>query len=470
MISTQGWRSTGATQLVILVVAIVLWLSPVPAGLSQPAWQLFVIFIATIALVISSTMAIFTAAIIGLSASMLSGTLDAEQAFSGFSEDFILLIIVAFLIARGVISSGLGKRIAYLIISRFGHSSLGLAYSIIAADLFISPAFPSNTARSGVLFPIVNALASDSGSSPEDGTRHRVGAYLMLCSMAGISISSAMWLTAMATNPAGVAMARELGVNISYGSWVLAASLPCLVAYALAPWLLYRFFPPELQHTPEAPAAARQALADMGAVSRHEWIMAATFVGMVTLWVFSSSLGINNTAVAFAGLSVLMLTGVFTIKDLHEEGRALDTLIWFAILFAMSSNLNAFGFMGWLGGHLTEWVAGYSWWLVYSSLIAGYVVIHYFFVSQTAQMLALFSVFLGVGLNAGVPGELMALMLLFATNFISVIAPQGSSANVIYLASGYLEPGEVYRYGGLVTLANTLVFLSVGTGWILLVL
>ena len=82
--------------------------------------------------------------------------------------------------------------------------------------------------------------------------------------------------------------------------------------------------------------------------------------------------------------------------------------------------------------------------IVYIVLIVGYVLIHYFFVSQTAQMLALFSVFLGVAVKAGVPGEMMALMLLFATNFNAVITPQGSSANVIYVGSGYLEPGEIY--------------------------
>ncbi|MCL6416266.1 anion permease [Aestuariirhabdus sp. Z084] len=456
-------------QLLIMIGSLLLWWSAVPEGLTEPAWKLFVVFITTIALVISGTMAIFTAAIIGVSAAMLTGTLTAEQAFLGFSQDFILLIIVAFLIARGVVNSGLGKRIAYLIISRFGYSSLGLSYSIVAADMLIAPAFPSNTARSGVLFPIVNALASDSGSNPDDGTRRRIGAYLMFCSMAGLSISSALWLTAMAANPAGVAMAQDMGINITFGSWFFAASVPCLVAFLVVPRVLYVVFPPGLQQTPEAPAAARESLRAMGPVSYQEWVVGATFIVMVLLWVFSKSLGINNTAVAFSGLAVLMLSGVFTIDDLHEEGRALDTLVWFAILYAMSSNLNAFGFMAWLGGYLADWVGGFDWGLVFALLVVSYVVIHYFFVSQTAQLLALFSVFLGVGLNAGVPGELMALMLLFATNFMSVIAPQGSSANVIYLASGYIEASEVYRYGGIVTAVNSLIFLTVGTAWILLV-
>jgi DASS family divalent anion:Na+ symporter len=103
-------------------------------------------------------------------------------------------------------------------------------------------------------------------------------------------------------------------------------------------------------------------------------------------------------------------------------------------------------------------------------LVVAYVFIHYFFVSQTAQMLALFSVFLGVGVSAGVPAEMLALMLLFATNFNALITPQGSSANVIYLSSGYIESREVYKYGGVVTLANTIIYLGIGTAWMMLIL
>jgi len=128
----------------------------------------------------------------------------------------------------------------------------------------------------------------------------------------------------------------------------------------------------------------------------------------------------------------------------------------------MSKYLNELGFMGWVGDHISTMVAGYAWPVVYTTLIISYVLIHYFFVSQTAQMLALFSVFLGVTIKAGVPPEMMAYMLLFATNFNAIITPQGSSANVIY-TSGYIEAGEVYKIGGIVTLVNTMVFLTLGT-------
>jgi DASS family divalent anion:Na+ symporter len=336
--------------------------------------------------------------------------------------------------------------------------------------MFISPAFPSNTARSGVLFPIVNALAADSGSKVADGTRKKLGSFLMMASMAGLTLSSTLWLTAMAANPAGAKMAGEYGVEISYGSWALAASVPVIVLFFLVPWILFKIYPPEIKQTPDAPLIANEALNTMGNVSRNEYIMAATFVGMVSLWVMSGSLGLDKTAVAFLGLAVLMLSNIFTLDDMMQEGNALGTLIWFAILYSMSVHLDKFGFMDWVGENISLFIDGFSWPIVYLGLTISYVLIHYFFVSQTAQMLALFSVFLGVGIKAGVPSEMMALMLLFATNFNAIITPQGSSANVIYAGSGYIQAKEIYKIGGIITLVNTFVFLTIGTAWMLLIL
>jgi len=457
-------------QLGILVFGVLLYNYETPTGLTDGAWHLFAIFITSIIAVISNALPIITSSILALSASVLTHTLTSKEAYSGFGEDFILLIIVAFLIARGVIKSGLGKRLAFIIIKKFGKSSLGLAYSIIAADMFISPAFPSNTARSGVLYPIVNSLATDSGSKVNDGTRKKLGSFLMMCSMAGLTLSSTLWLTAMAANPAGAAIASSLGVDITYGSWALGASLPVLILYILIPYVIYKIYPPEIKHTPDAPLIAHDALVKMGKFSKNEWIMSITFIGMVILWVMAETWDVNKTAVAFLGLGVLMISNIFTLDDMKHEGSALETLIWFAILFSLSSNLNNFGFMSWVGEHITHSVAGLAWEAVYILLIVSYVLIHYFFVSQTAQMLALYSIFLGVAISAGVPKELIAYMLLFATNFSAVITPQGSSANVIYAGSGYLESSEIYKVGGIVTAVNTFVFLTIGTAWLMLII
>jgi len=73
---------------------------------------------------------------------------------------------------------------------------------------------------------------------------------------------------------------------------------------------------------------------------------------MVLLWAFAGTLKIDLTAVAFLGLGVLLASGVLTLKDIGQQGDVLGTFIWFAILFAISGQLNAMGFMGYLGQRL----------------------------------------------------------------------------------------------------------------------
>jgi DASS family divalent anion:Na+ symporter len=69
----------------------------------------------------------------------------------------------------------------------------------------------------------------------------------------------------------------------------------------------------------------------------------------------------------------------------------------------------------------------------------------------------------------GVPLAPLAFGLLFASNYFAAITPQGSSANVIFAGSGYLTQGELYKLGGIVTAFLLLVFLVVGTPWLMLV-
>jgi len=127
----------------------------------------------------------------------------------------VLLVVVAFLVANAVVKSGLGRRISLLVVSAFGRSALGLGYSIFLTDALIAPAFPSNTSRGGVLYPIILSLAQSAGSRPEDADSRRMGGYLMFCGMASLSVSSALWLTATSANPIGVSLAAQSGTNAS---------------------------------------------------------------------------------------------------------------------------------------------------------------------------------------------------------------------------------------------------------------
>ena len=457
-------------QAVPFVIAIGIWFCPVPAGLTAPAWHLFAVFAAAIASVLIGAFPLPTASMLAVGAIVLTGTITPVQAYSGFANSSVLLVVVAFIVAQAVVKSGLGRRISLFMVSRFGGSSLGLAYSIVLTDAAIAPAFPSNTARGGVLFPIVLSVVTGAGSKPDQPEGRRLGGYLMFCGMASLAISSALWMTATSCNPIAVQIVQKAGLEINFGKWLLASAVPSLVALGLLPLIVAKIFPPRVGKTPEAPAAARRDLASMGSMSRDEWITAATFVLMVAGWVFGSKLDLNTTSVAFMGFGVLLLAGVITLDDVAKQGDTLATFLWLSILFAMSGQLNELGFMGYVGERLADGLGGLSWTILYVTLIVLYVVIHYLFVSQTSQVLALFGVFLDVGTRGGVPLPLMAFGLLFASSYFSVITPQGGSQNIIFAASGYLTQRELYKLGLIITLAFLAIYLLIGSPWVYFVM
>ena len=451
----------------ILVLLVGLWLVPAPEGLTPQAWRLFAIFASTIAAVVVSALPILTASMLAVAIAVLTNTLPASDAYSGFANGTILLIVVAFLVARAVITSGLGKRIGFAVVSVFGRSTLGLAYSLFVVDAVIAPAFPSNTARSGVLYPLAFSLAEAAGAKPTDPSRRRLGAFLMFSGLASLSISSGLWLTAMAANPLGAEIAKASGVTISFGSWVIAACVPAIAAIVLLPLILYKLIRPEVTSTPEAPAAAKKELAALGRMSRNERIVCVTFVGMVVLWGLAGTIGLDSTAIAFLGLAILLITGVLTLKDIGEQGDVLAIYLWFAILFTLSSQLDKLGFMAFVGNHLATALGGLSGLAAGVILVVAYVLLHYLFVSQTAHLLALFGVFLDVGVRLGVPAGPLAFQLLFATNYFSVITPQGGSSNLLFAGSGYMTQGELYKYGAILTGCSLVIYLVLGTPWLM---
>ena len=453
----------------VIVVAVATWFVPPPEGLTIQAWRLFAIFAAAIVSVVVGAFPILTASVLAVAAAVLTGLLSPVNAYAGFANGTILLIVVAFLVARSVVKCGLGARIGYLIVRVFGRSTLGLSYSIFLVDGLIAPAFPSNTARSGVIYPLAFSLAEAGGATPDGDSCRRVGSFLMFSGMVSLSLSSALWLTAMAGNPMGAEIAKTFGIEIGFGSWLLAASVPTLAGILVLPPLLYWFIGPERKKTPEAPAAARRALKALGPLTRDEKIVLAAFVGMVALWASAATLKLDSTAVAFLGLGILLASGVLTLSDIAKEGDVLATFIWFAVLFTLSGQLNELGFMGFLGQRLAGSLRGLSAPVAGVVLVGAYVLLHYVFVSQTAHLLALFGVFLDVGVKLGVPAAPLAFQLLFATNYFSPITPQGSSANLLFAGSGFLSQRDLYRLGALTTACSMVLYLVVGLPWLRLV-
>ncbi|MDU4959295.1 MAG: anion permease [Sporomusaceae bacterium] len=452
--------------LIVILVGAVIWISPVPDGLKPVAWKLLAIFVATILGFILQPLPIGSLAFLSVTFAALSGVLKPSEALSGFSNGTIWLIVSAFLFAKGFIKTGLGRRIAYMLIRFMGDSTLKLGYTLVISDFVISPATPSNTARAGgILFPIVKSLSVAFNSEPGSSAR-RVGAYLVQTAYQGNTITSAMFMTAMAGNPLAAELAaKTLNINISWGLWATAAIVPGILSLIIVPYFLYKFYPPEITHTPEAKILAAKELEGMGRMTLGEKIVACVFVGALVLWSTSQYTKLDATVVAMLAVSIMMISQVLNWNDVLEEKGAWDTLIWMGALIGLANYLSKLGFIPWFAKVVGASMAGVPWMQAFIILLVIYMYAHYGFASLAAHITAMYAAFASVAVAAGAPAYLVALALAFMSNLCMSLTHYAAGPAPIYFGSGYVDQGTWWKLGFVISVINMIIWVGIGSFW-----
>src|ERR687884_66336 len=123
---------------VVVGAAVAVALTPVPNGVTPQSWRLLAIFVATIIGSILRPVAAGGVVLLGVTAIMLSGAMQPADALRGYADPIVWLVLAAFFISRGMIKTGLGRRIALFFIRAIGHHSLGLGYALASTDVVLA--------------------------------------------------------------------------------------------------------------------------------------------------------------------------------------------------------------------------------------------------------------------------------------------------------------------------------------------
>ncbi len=457
-----SWRAAA-----VVALPLALWWAPPPGNLTPGAMHLTAIFLGTILGLILQPLPQGAVVIAAVSVTAITGTLSPTDILIGYADSTVWLIVTAFLLARGFIHTGLGRRIAFQMVRRFGRSTLGLGYSLTIADMIIAPATPSNTARAGgILFPVVRALSSCLGSEPGP-TARRAGAFLMFNEFQTNLVTSALFLTGVAPNAMIVKLAKDnFGFGITWLGWGWAALVPAVVSLAVLPALIYLWLRPEIRRADEAGALAAKELAAMGPMSRGERLMLGVFLSTLVLWATGQWTGINATAVALAGVSALVVLRVIDWEDVVRERGAWDALVWFGGLVSLAAGLGKLGVINALAASLRGWLGGvHSWQLGFVLLVIAYLYSHYLIASMTAHATALYVPLGLVGVALGAPAPLVLLVLGFMNSLNAAMTTYGTGPAPIYYGAGYVDQSTWWRVGLYVSLVNLAIWLVIGGAW-----
>jgi len=451
---------------ITVLIGAVIWFIPVPVGLKAVTWHLFAIFVAVIVGFILNPLPMGAVSMIALSFATITNTVSLGDALSGFSDSIIWLVVSSFLFAKAFIKTGLGYRIAYVLIRAIGDSTLKLGYTLVISDLIISPATPSNTARAGgILFPITKSLASAFDSNPGP-TARRVGAYLMQTSYQANVITSAMFLTSMAGNPFIAQLAKEsLGVQVDWGRWAVAAIVPGLLSLLVIPYFLFKVYPPEITRTPGAKTLAAEKLRALGPLNFGEKVLTGVFLLTLLLWSTSTITNIAAPVVGLLGVAILLGTKTVLWEEVKEEKNAWDTLVWMGALMSLASVLAKLNFFIWFAAIVKDRMHGVPWIPTLGVLLIIYIYSHYGFASLVPHIVAMYTAFGTVAIAAGAPKFLTAMTLAFASNLMMSLTHFAAGPSPIYFGAGFVDQGTWWKLGFYVSVINLIIWAVIGGLW-----
>lgn len=526
-----------------LLAGLILWLLPVPDGLSVNAWQYFAIFIAVILGLVLEPLPAAVCGLLGVGlmaslalvpasapsmpapkpaavATMPAGapappnaavapakpmdapkppdaaaapakpadaakSLDAGQAkpetpksvapkkptasdqikwaLSGFSDSTVWLIFAAFIFAQGYEKTGLGRRIALLLMKKLGKSTLGLGYAVALSDLCLAPFLPSNTARSGgTIYPIIKNIPPLFGSTPENEPR-KIGSFLMWVALASTCVTSGAFLTSFAPNLLAVSMVQKIaGINIGWTEWFMAMLPISALLFVVTPLLVYVIYPPTQKTSAEAPVWAAKELTALGPMSRREITMAVLAVGALVLWIFAGK-WINATTVALVVLGLMIPTKVVAWDDILSNKPAWNILFWYGMLMAVADGLNRVGFLGWFCVNLSNAFSSFNTVTIIILMVTVFWYASFFFASITALTTALFPPFLIAAMMVpGLPVKVFILLMCGSLGLRGILTPYAVAPATIYYGSGYIPSKDHWRLGIIFSTFFLVVFLGLG--------
>jgi L-tartrate/succinate antiporter len=472
-----------------IIVALAIALIPAPDGLAPYAWYYFAIFAGVIlglmleplpggaiGLIGVTVVAVLSPYVLFSPAELAKPGFKAYNAavtweLSGFANGTVWLIFGAFMFAMGYDKTGLGRRIALLLVKKMGRRTLTLGYAVAVADTILAPFTPSNTARSGgTIYPVIRNLPALYDSKPNDPSSRRIGSYLMWVAIATTCVTSSLFLTGLAPNLLAIELVNKTAkVSLTWTQWFMAFAPIGITLLILIPLLTYWIYPPEVKAGDEVPKWAGEELAKMGGLTRREITLGVLVLLALGLWIFGGE-AINATTVALVVISLMLVLSVVSWDDIVKNSAAWNTLAWFATLVALADGLNRVGFVKWFADTIGAQMGGFSPFTAMILLVLVFYFTHYLFASITAHVTAMLPVMLAVGMT--IPGINMAefaLLLCLTLGIMGVLTPFATGPSPVYYGSGYLPSRDYWSLGAIFGVLFIAVMLIIAVPWLALI-
>lgn len=441
-----------------ILAGLLVWLTPIPAGLSYQGHQALALFAGIFVLYLTEAVPLAVTSLAIAPMAVLMGVAKLKDGLAAFGSSSVFLMLGAFILAAAMVETNLAKRITYYIISLVGSSTTKITFGVMIANCILSFLVPSSTARVAILLPVCVSIIGLFGK--EGRTRFGVNLLLTL-TMTTATIASGI-LTGTVPNPVTLDfIVKAGGPAIGYIEWLKIGFLPAFINTFIT-WLIIQIaFRPEEKEIPGGEAFVKKNLAEMGPMTYKEKYAGFVFALTVLLWAFGSKIKLDSTTACLIGDLLLFMPkfGVITWKEASKH------ISWNVLLIA-GGGIGLGGLLMKTGASKFLAKAVFSTFGLHALPVMMIMIVvmlicqfmHFFFVGTTVMCTSMMPMIIALSIEAGMPPQLFALPAGMIIGGYPLLMFYCTNPNILVYGTGQLSVGDFPKVGVPISIVSSIVY------------
>jgi anion transporter len=381
-----------------------------------------------------------------------------DVAFSGFADQTAWFLFGAGLFGMMATKTGLGRRLAYLIIRRVGTGYSRLLLGIILTSFLLTFLVPSGIACVVIMASVALGLMQVFGLGP--GSNVGKGIFITLTYTAGCF--DKMVIAGPSTILGRGLIEKGANVHIYYGLWLLAF-FPCAVVTIFGIWrLVLWLYPPEDAALLRGAGFLHEEVGKLGPWTRMEKRALLLMLIAIVLWMTDL---LHHISPAVIGLGIGLFACLPRVGVLNEKDmKRLNYLLVFFVAAAVSMGtvLVETGALRTMTAIMFDWmrplIASHSFALALVPYWTAFVY-HIFLGNEIGMLATSMPGLMSFARASGIHPLPLGLIWAFAAG--GKVFVYQSGVLVTGYSYGYFNAKDVFRVGLCVTAIESLVLLLI---------
>ncbi|BFP40144.1 SLC13 family permease [Flavobacteriaceae bacterium GF1] len=387
------------------------------------------------------------------------GILNSAETSVSYGHNYVLMLLGAFILAKGIEKQMLHRRLAFWFIRRLGTNKRIIILGFMLITAFLSM-WITNMAVVLIMLPIAVAMIDGKGTSEDK----KFGLALLLGIAYAASIGGTGTLIGSPTNLVLAGLLEELSPNLpslDFLKW-MTMGLPVVLIFIPLTWVfLVLFF-----RIKKDKSIVIDDLGDLGKISSGEQRISVIFLLTALGWVFRKNITIgafsipgwsnwlnypdymHDSTVAFLGAILLFITPNGKGGRLMNWNLAKD-IPWGVAMFlggglALGKAFGSTGLAVWIGNKFTALENIPVFLLIV--LIVCFIIFLTEVNSNTATATIFLPILAAIAVSGGINPLLVMVPATFACSFAFML-PSGTGTNTVIFASERLRIGDMAKTG-----------------------